>query len=228
MSACQASPASRSLIYGLELLQLFDSEHPVRGISELAELLGVSRPTAHRYAATCLELGYLEQAPMRRYRLARRSAHVGLTLVHSLAISRCARPVLRELRDETGHTTSLAVLDGQEVLYLLRLRGFARGCYELERGIGAGSRRPAAQTAAGNALLAAGGGTGEIHAFQERTAGGLALAVEVERRTGAIEITVPAQSMTDTEAVAILAGRLQAAADRLAGPPEERGEQAPG
>ncbi|HXP29160.1 MAG TPA: helix-turn-helix domain-containing protein, partial [Solirubrobacteraceae bacterium] len=65
-SSSTGARPSRSLVYGLNLLKLFTAEHPVRGIAELAEQMDVSRPTAHRYATTCLELGYLEQAPMRR------------------------------------------------------------------------------------------------------------------------------------------------------------------
>lgn len=144
---------SRSLVYGLGLLKLFTAEEPVRGIAELADLMAVSRPTAHRYASTCLELGYLEQAPMRRYRLARRSAEPGVAMLDSLVLTQRARPILQELREETRRTVSLAVLLDEEVLYLQRLRGFERGQYELEEGLGSGSRRPARHTAAGKALL---------------------------------------------------------------------------
>jgi DNA-binding IclR family transcriptional regulator len=154
-SSSTGTRPSRSLVYGLNLLKLFTAEHPVRGIAELAEQMNVSRPTAHRYAATCLELGYLEQAPMRRYRLARRAAGPGAAMIDSLCLTRQARPLLRGLRELTGRTASLAILDGANVLYLLRLVGFERGQYELERGLGIGSRRPARQTAAGRVLHAA-------------------------------------------------------------------------
>jgi IclR family pca regulon transcriptional regulator len=149
--------ASRSLVYGLTLLREFTAEQPVRGIAELAEALDVSRPTAHRYASTCLELGYLDQAPLRRYRLARRAAEPGLAMRGSLPLARRAEPILRELRQRTGQTSSLAILDGGDVLYLQRLCGFTHGQYELEKGLGAGTRLPALRTAAGGALLAKSG-----------------------------------------------------------------------
>src|SRR5664280_1086398 len=152
MSTSAVNSRSRSLVYGFTLLQQFTAEEPVRGIAELAEALNVSRPTAHRYASTCLELGYLEQAPLRRYRLARRATEPGLAMLGSLALVRRARPILRGLRQDTGRTASL---DGADVLYLQRLCGFAHGQYELEKGLGTGSRRPARRTAAGKALLAA-------------------------------------------------------------------------
>jgi len=98
-------------VYGLSLLRLFTSEQPIRGISELADQLELSRPTAHRYAATCLELGYLEQTPLRRYRLTRRAAQPGIALLGSLALAREATPILRELRRQSGRTVSLALLE---------------------------------------------------------------------------------------------------------------------
>jgi len=219
----------RSLEYGLELLRQFTPEQPVRGIAELADGMNVSRPTAHRYASTCLDLGWLEQAQARQYRLTRRSAEPGMAMLGSLALIRAARPIVRELRQGTGRTVGLAVLDGDEVLYLQRLRGFAQGQYRLERGLGAGSRLEARETAAGRALL------GEIEARppeskdfgltvdeQDARTGprGLALAVRgpagsEDKGMAAIEIVVPAEAMSAAEMVAELGEPLRAAGEAL-------------
>lgn len=222
----------RSLSYGLGLLRLFTAERPALGIAEMARELNVDRATAHRYAATCLELGYLEQTPARDYRLTRRCAEPGLAVLGALEPMRAAPAILRELRRRTGRTVSLAVLDGDRVLYLQRLRGFAHGQYRLEKGLGAGSRLPARDTAAGRALL------GEIEARppeRERAAvtkthrdrltvdeqdavartgaRGLAIAVAAggDEPTSAIEITVPAESLSAAELVAELGEPLRAA-----------------
>jgi DNA-binding IclR family transcriptional regulator len=228
MSTRVDSRRSRSLIYGLTLLRQFTADEPVRGIAELAEALNVSRPTAHRYASTCLELGYLEQAPMRRYRLSPRATEPGLAMVESLALVRRARPIMRELRHVTGRTVSLAILDGADVLYLLRLCGFACGQYALEQGLGAGSRRRAGCTAAGTAILISSGE--ETHRPQSIDDGGLVildgglrggargLAVAVEapsERSSAIELTVPAASLSASEAAAMLGKPLRTAATAL-------------
>jgi IclR family pca regulon transcriptional regulator len=234
MSTSAVNSRSRSLVYGFTLLQQFTAEEPVRGIAELADALNVSRPTAHRYASTCLELGYLEQAPLRRYRLARRAAEPGLAMLGSLPLARRARPILRELRQRTGRTVSLAILDGADVLYLQRLCGFACGQYDLERGLGTGSRRRARSTAAGKALIAALGESDEQRprgidqvgfvlddGGLRREARGLAVAIMAEGEpTGAIEITVPRADMSVEqlggelgEPLAQAASALQAATD---------------
>ena len=229
MPGSAANRTSRSLVYGFTLLQQFTAEEPVRGIAELADALNVSRPTAHRYASTCLELGYLEQAPLRRYRLARRAGEPALGMLCSMTLVRQARPILRELRQNTGRTVSLAILDGGDVLYLQRLCGFAAGQYELERGLGPGSRRPANSTAAGRALLAA---SNESEGEQPRgsdqagivladgglrkEARGLAVAIMAQdERTSAIEITVPRASGSTQQLTADLSEALRQAASIL-------------
>jgi DNA-binding IclR family transcriptional regulator len=219
---------SRSLVYGLTLLRQFTAEQPVRGIAELAEALDVSRPTAHRYASTCLELGYLEQAPLRRYRLTRRAAEPGLAMRRSLPLARRAEPVLRELRQRTGQTLSLATLDGGDVLYLQRLCGFTHGQYELEKGRGAGTRLPALRTAAGEALLARSAERGSesqsthddglvvLDGGLRAGARGLAMAIgRPGERAYAIEITLRADTMSVADATGELGDALRAAAASL-------------
>jgi len=63
---------SRSLLRGLSLLAGFGPDGAERGIVELAEDLGMSPSTAHRYALTLVEVGLLERCPRtRKYRLPR-------------------------------------------------------------------------------------------------------------------------------------------------------------
>jgi DNA-binding IclR family transcriptional regulator len=220
----------RSLEYGFGLLRLFTAERPVWGISEMARALNVDRSTAHRYAATCLELGYLEQTLARDYRLTRRCAEPGLAVLGALELTGAARPILRELRRQTDRTVGLAVLDGDRVLYLQRLCGFAHGQYLLEKGLGAGSRLPAGDTAAGRALRSnlderehaqtrASAPPSEIHQDrltvdeQGNGARGLAIAVAAggDEPASAIEITVPAESLSAPALIAELGEPLRAA-----------------
>jgi len=61
---------SRSLLRGLSLLSGFGPDGEERGIVELAEELGMSPSTVHRYALTLVEVGLLERCPRtRKYRL---------------------------------------------------------------------------------------------------------------------------------------------------------------
>jgi IclR family transcriptional regulator, pca regulon regulatory protein len=145
---------SQSLERGLAILCCFDAEHPVLGIVDIAQELGMSRSTTHRYVITLAALGYLEQGPGRKYRLGLRVTGLGLSAMSGTGLREHARIDLQELCQRTGFTVSLAVLDGPEVLLLERLRGTRRILHQAEPGIGAGSRLPAHCTAVGKLLLA--------------------------------------------------------------------------
>jgi hypothetical protein len=63
---------SRSLLRGLSLLTCFDAEGEPRGIVDMANALGMSPSSAHRYALTLVHLGLLERSPQtRKYSLPR-------------------------------------------------------------------------------------------------------------------------------------------------------------
>jgi IclR family pca regulon transcriptional regulator len=145
---------SSSLVAGLEMLTSFTSEHPVRGIANMADELDLGRSTTHRYASTLVTLGYLEQGPSRKYRLAPRVSDVALSMLDSMEIRRVAREPLKELRARTGRTASLVVLWGTEVAYIDRRRGSYQWQYAVDEGIGLGTRVSVHCTAAGKALLA--------------------------------------------------------------------------
>ena len=145
---------SSSLRAGLAILNCFSAEQPVLGIANLADELSMSRSTTHRYASTLVALGYLEQDQARRYRLAPRVVDVGMSVLDSMALRGKAREHLRELREQTGRTVSLAVLDGEDVRYVDRLRGWRRGQHAVDLNLGVGARVPANCSAMGKVLLA--------------------------------------------------------------------------
>ncbi|MFD0745912.1 helix-turn-helix domain-containing protein [Phytohabitans flavus] len=65
---------SVSLERGLKILSAFGGGRPVLGIADLARMVGVTKSTAHRYVATLVKLGYVEQDPdTRKYSSARGS-----------------------------------------------------------------------------------------------------------------------------------------------------------
>lgn len=146
---------SRSLEFGLAIIGCFTAEKQILSIAELADLVKVSRSTIHRYAQTLVTLGCLEQDDKRRYRLARGIANAGVAFMDTLRLEMpAARKVLEDLREQTGHTVSMGVLDGTRVLYLHRLFAHGMGQYEADLGLGAGAFVPAYCTAIGKALLA--------------------------------------------------------------------------
>jgi IclR family transcriptional regulator, pca regulon regulatory protein len=145
---------SQSLERGLAILSCFTPKRPVLGIADIADELGMSRSTTHRYVITLLALGYLEQGASRKYRLGLRVTDLGMSALNSTGLREHAQPYLEELRQRSSYTVSLAVLDGPEVLYVDQARSFRRGPVQSNVDVRTGSRLPAYCTAMGKLLLA--------------------------------------------------------------------------
>jgi IclR family pca regulon transcriptional regulator len=145
---------SQSLARGLAILRCFTPKRPVLGIANIADELGMSRSTTHRYVITLVALGYLEQGASRKYRLGLRVTDLGMSALNSTGLREHAHPYLEELRQQTSHTTSLAVLDGTEILYIDRAHSYRRAPEKIDLDLQPGSRLPAYCTAMGKLLLA--------------------------------------------------------------------------
>jgi IclR family pca regulon transcriptional regulator len=145
---------SQSLERGLAILSCFTPKRPVLGIADIADELGMSRSTTHRYVITLVALGYLEQGASRKYRLGLRVTNLGMSALNSTGLREHAHPYLEELRQRTSYSTSLSVLDGAEIVYVDRARSFRRGQGNIDLDLHPGSRLPAYCTAMGKMLLA--------------------------------------------------------------------------
>jgi IclR family transcriptional regulator, pca regulon regulatory protein len=145
---------SQSLERGLAILECFTPDRPVLGIAELADELGMSRSTTHRYAITLVALGYLEQGARRKYRLGLRVIDLGMSALNSTGLREHARPHLEELRGRSSHMVAIAVLDEAEIVYVDILPAQRRGESAIEPGLAPGARLPAHCTAMGKLLIA--------------------------------------------------------------------------
>jgi IclR family pca regulon transcriptional regulator len=155
MQADQGAGFSQSLERGLAVLSSFRPGRPLLGISELAQDLGLTRSTTHRYVSTLASLGYLEQDDVtRKYRLGPRVLDLGFAVLGSLELREIAAPHLRRLTDSTGHTSNLAIRDDTDVILIDRVRGRPGRYHHLEFSLHVGSRLPAYCSATGKALIA--------------------------------------------------------------------------
>ena len=156
-SAESASPGgfSQSLERGLAILSAFTEHRPVLGIADLARAAGLTKSTAHRYVATLARLGYVVQDPdTRKYSLGPRVIDLGFAALNSMEITRIAAQPLQALSDETGYPTSMAVLDGADVVYVDRRRSRRATGFPMDITLHIGSRLPAYCTSMGKVLLA--------------------------------------------------------------------------
>jgi IclR family acetate operon transcriptional repressor len=89
------------------------------GLSELSGRSGLPLPTIHRLVRTLVACGYVRQQPNRRYALGPRLIRLGEGA--SRLLGTWARPHLARLVEETGETANMALLDGDEVVYVAQV-----------------------------------------------------------------------------------------------------------
>lgn len=103
----------------LAILRLFDERTAELSVADVARALGVHRSTASRLLAALARHGLLEQdAAGGRFRLGLALVSLGGMVLNRFPVRAGARQVLRELRDATGETAYLGLLDGGEVVYI--------------------------------------------------------------------------------------------------------------
>ena len=134
---------------GFDVLLAFDREHPQMGLSEVAAATGLARPTARRILLTLAELGYVRSADG-RFCLTPRVLDLGMAQVQSLGLWDAARPHMEDLVAQTGESTSIAQLEGSDIVYVARVAVPKI----ITLGVVIGTRFPAVQTSLGKVLLA--------------------------------------------------------------------------
>lgn len=145
-----SAPGATVTSRALALLGAFDKSHRRLTLTELAERAGLPLPTAHRLVAELVTWGALARTASGEYVVGRRLWDIGLLAPVQAGLVESASPYLHDLYGATLATVHLAVRDGDEVLYLDRLRGNA----SVPVVSTIGSRLPMHATGVGKVLLA--------------------------------------------------------------------------
>lgn len=140
----------RSVQKALGILELFDERRPTLAVNEVVALTGMTRATGYRFCRTLLQLGYLESTDHGRYRPGPKALYLGHAALRSLALPDLALPYLQQLQSVTRETTNMAVRDGLEIVYVVRLKTQQIVNIQLYEG----SRLPVYCTSMGKAMLA--------------------------------------------------------------------------
>jgi IclR family pca regulon transcriptional regulator len=137
-----------TLAKGLSVIRAFGKDSPTMSVSQAAKLTDMTRAAARRFLLTLHALGYVE-CDGRSYRLAAKTLELGFSFLSSHSWLSVASPLLEKLKADLGESVSLTVLEGADVVYLVRFPANRVMTLTME----VGSRRPAYCTAMGRALL---------------------------------------------------------------------------
>ncbi len=139
-----------ALARGLEVIRAFGPGRPSMSLSEVAAATGLARPTARRMLLTLEELGYVRSA-QGEFALTPRVLELGMAYIGATNMWDIARPHMEQLVRYTGESSSLAQLDGSDIVYVARVAVPKI----ITIAVTIGTRFPALQTSLGKVLLAA-------------------------------------------------------------------------
>jgi IclR family transcriptional regulator, pca regulon regulatory protein len=109
----------RAFARGIRVICAFDEQHPRMTLSEVAERTGLTRANARRILLTLQTLGYVSQED-RQFTLRPRVLEIGYAYLSSLDLSFFAQPIIDDLVERTHVPCNLAMLDKDEIIYVLR------------------------------------------------------------------------------------------------------------
>ncbi|HKE63952.1 MAG TPA: IclR family transcriptional regulator [Micromonosporaceae bacterium] len=139
----------QSLARGLSVIRAFDADHTDLTLSEVAKITELPRAVARRFLHTLVELGYM-RTDGRRFTLRPKILELGYAYLSSMTLPEIAMPHLEQLVEKVHESSSVSVLDGDEVVYIARVPTKRI----MTVAIAVGTRFPAYATSMGRVLLA--------------------------------------------------------------------------
>jgi len=108
-----------SLARGVAVIKAFGRQRRRLTLSEVAESAGLSRAAAQRFLLTLCVLGYA-RGDGKQFELTPRLLEIGYAYLASLEFSELVQPALEEVTRRLNESSSAAVLDGDEIVYVAR------------------------------------------------------------------------------------------------------------
>ncbi|MGH9056452.1 MAG: IclR family transcriptional regulator domain-containing protein [Acidimicrobiales bacterium] len=139
----------QSLERGLAVIRAFGPDNPQLTLSEVARITGLTRAAARRFLLTLVEIGYVH-SDGRLFSLRPRVLELGYAYLSTLTLNEVAAVHMEEMVAELRESSSIAVLDGDDIAYVVRVP--TRRIMTVA--IAVGTRFPAYATSMGRALLA--------------------------------------------------------------------------
>lgn len=140
----------QSLERGLAVIRAFGFRRVSLTITDVAEATGLTRATARRFLLTLVRMGYVRNDG-REYWLRPRVLELGYAYLSGIELPEAAKPFMDELVEEVGESTSIAVRDDDDIVYVAHVAPQR----VMTINVPIGGRDPLYCTALGRVLLAA-------------------------------------------------------------------------
>jgi IclR family transcriptional regulator, pca regulon regulatory protein len=133
---------------GLRVIESFSDDHPRLTATEAGQRTGLTRTAARRYLVSLVHFGYAD-TDGKHYWLLPTVLRLGQSYLEAARLPRLTQPFLQRMSMQTGETANLSVLDGHEVVYLVR----SNSPRVISIGFHAGARLPAHVVSPGFVIL---------------------------------------------------------------------------
>jgi IclR family pca regulon transcriptional regulator len=140
-----------SLARGLAVIRGFSQQRRKMSIAQLSLRTGIPRAAVRRCLYTLAKLGYVGAEDGATFALRPQILALGHAYLSSVPLVMAAQPVLDQVSGTTHESCSLAIMDGDEILYVARSSSSRR---IMSIDLGVGSRLPTHCTSMGRVLLA--------------------------------------------------------------------------
>jgi IclR family transcriptional regulator, pca regulon regulatory protein len=137
-----------ALARGLDVIKAFGPTAMALTVTEVAERTSLARPTARRLLLTLQELGYVRSAG-NTFMLTTKTLELGTAFIAAQGLWDVARPHQAALVAQTGESSSMAQLDGSDIVYTSRVA--VQKIIALS--VSVGTRFPAIATSMGHVLM---------------------------------------------------------------------------
>jgi IclR family transcriptional regulator, pca regulon regulatory protein len=139
----------QSLERGLSVLRVFGADAPALTLADVARRADLSRATARRILHTLAALGYVA-TDGKNFELTPKVLDLGYAYLSSMHLGDIAQPTMEALSEQVHESVSLAMLEGDDIVYVARVP--TKRIMTISLGLG--SRLPAHCTSMGRVLLA--------------------------------------------------------------------------
>lgn len=177
-----------ALARGLDVIRVMGESSGAQSLSEVASAAGLARPTARRLLVTLEALGYV-RSRNGDYELTPRVLELGTAHVAQQDLWAMLQPHMEQLVAQTGESSSLAELDGSDIVYVARVAVPKI----IALAVTIGTRFPALPTSLGKVLLA------------DMDADALEQALAVPSRSGVVPRWQPSREERDAELATVRA-----------------------
>jgi PcaR/PcaU/PobR family beta-ketoadipate pathway transcriptional regulator len=141
----------KSLEKGLNIISLLSQHGSPLKLEELVKISGIRKTSCFRILQTLTRSGFAaKDKDTNGYFIGPKMISIGLAALGSRSVRELALPFMKEIRQKTGATVNLAILNGSDVIFVERLQS----AYIIEATLRVGSRLPAQLSSMGKAILA--------------------------------------------------------------------------